>query len=430
MRICHFEDRRTADLGPLTLTRPSSELLCGLNTLGAKQRRYFGKPDVVGHLCRPAVTAAIADGFMPVNDPLWLRGSATVLVNGRWLPPNRPSGRSAPTFAELIQDGPYVAFCQGDVAFAVLDQDHLLPVSPATIDDCLDDWLHTLPLRDVGGQMIRYPWELVDRNANQIIRDFEVVYDPEEAGLHPTGFFHVGPADRLLLDPTAVIEPMVVADTTHGPVVIGPHAHVTAFTRLEGPCTIGAGTHVLGAKIRAGTTLGPNCRIGGEVECSIVHGFTNKYHDGFLGHSYVGEWVNLAAGTTTGDLRNDYQPIAVPLNGVHVPTGLTKVGSFIGDHARTGLNVLLNCGTVVGAFAQILPTGQFAPRAVPSFSRFGPNGLNDEIDVEQLLTTADTVMRRRGKELTPAMEGLYRSLRDGRSEVREAFEGPRLRKSA
>ena len=82
---------------------------------------------------------------------------------------------------------------------------------------------------------------------------------------------------------------------------------MTAFTRLEGPCGIGAHTHLLGAKVRSGTTIGPHCRIGGEVECSVVLGFSNKYHDGFLGHSYLGEWVNLAAGTTTGDLRNDYR---------------------------------------------------------------------------------------------------------------------------
>ena len=98
----------------------------------------------------------------------------------------------------------------------------------------------------------------------------------------------------------------MVADTTGGPVVIDREAVVTAFTRLEGPCYIGPRTQVHGAKIRAGTTLGPDCRIGGEVEASIVQGHSNKYHDGFLGHAYLGEWVNLGAGTQNSDLRNDY----------------------------------------------------------------------------------------------------------------------------
>ena len=168
---------------------------------------------------------------------------------------------------------------------------------------------------------------------------------------------------------------MVVADTTGGPVVIGEGAVVTAFTRLEGPCAIGADTHLLGAKVRGGTTIGPHCRVGGEVECSVVLGYANKYHDGFLGHSYVGEWVNLAAGTSTGDLRCDYRPVRVPVDGAEVSTGRTKVGSVIGDHAKTGLGVLLNCGTALGCFAQVLPTGTLAPRAVPSFHRAGPPGL-------------------------------------------------------
>jgi UDP-N-acetylglucosamine diphosphorylase/glucosamine-1-phosphate N-acetyltransferase len=200
---------------------------------------------------------------------------------------------------------------------------------------------------------------------------------------------------------------MVVADTTKGPVWIGPDAVISAFTRLEGPCVIGAGTQILGAKIRAGTTLGPQCRIGGEVECSIVQGFTNKYHDGFLGHSYVGEWVNLAAGASTGDLRCDYRPISARMNGRIVSTGLTKVGSIIGDHARTGLGVLLNCGTVIGPFAGILPTGELAPREFPAFARYGPEGMSFPSDIEEVLATADVAMRRRGQSVTPELREVY-----------------------
>jgi UDP-N-acetylglucosamine diphosphorylase/glucosamine-1-phosphate N-acetyltransferase len=221
---------------------------------------------------------------------------------------------------------------------------------------------------------------------------------------------------------------MVVADTTDGPVVIGAGAVVRAFTRLEGPCAVGPGTHLLGATVRGGTTLGPHCRVGGEVECSVVQGFSNKAHDGFLGHSYVGEWVNLSAGTTTADLRNDYRPVSVPLNGVPVPTGLTKVGSFVGDHAKTGLGVLLNCGSVIGPFACLLPTGQFAPREVPAFARFGPDALWEEADLEKLLATAGVVMRRRGRGLTPVLEAVYRSLAGDRRPA--AADPERRRKSA
>ena len=398
MRICLFEDRRAADLAPLTLTRPASDLLCGLSSLGDKLARHF-QASVVGHLVRPLLADVIhaRDPSVPVNHPVWLRAAPTVLVNGRWLP---PAGR-AEAFAE-----PFIGLCDGEVAFAALDPRRLSAISPTTIDDCLGDWAQALPTREVGGRMIRRPWDLIELNAEQIVRDFE-----PGAGHIPPGLALVGPAERLSIDPSAKVDPMVVADTTNGPVVIGPGAVVTAFTRLEGPCAVGAGTHLLGANIRAGTTLGPQCRVGGEVECSIIQGFSNKAHDGFLGHSYVGEWVNLAAGTTTSDLRNDYATISIPMDGIEVPTGRMKVGSFVGDHTKTGLNVLLNCGTAIGAFACILPTGQYAPRDVPSFSRVGPSAVKlNTTAPEKLFATADTVMRRRGRELTPALEALYRAL--------------------
>src|SRR5207237_6238312 len=136
---------------------------------------------------------------------------------------------------------------------------------------------------------------------------------------------------------------------------------VQSVTRLEGPCYIGAGTQIAGAKIRAGTTLGPECRVGGEVEASIMQGFANKYHDGFLGHSYVGEWVNLAAGTQTSDLRNDYESVRVYVAGQRRSTGRSKIGSYLGDHTKTALGSLLNTGSAVGAFVNLLPSGTLLP---------------------------------------------------------------------
>ncbi|MFM8274137.1 MAG: putative sugar nucleotidyl transferase [Gemmata sp.] len=404
MRICLYEDRRAADLYPLTLTRPASDLLCGLNTLGEKQARYFGA-DVVGHLCRPALAEWLRarDRRDPVNDPTWLRAAPAVLVNARWLPPRPPAAR------DLFSEGPVVGTVSGEVAFAVLDTRRLQAVSPATVEECLGDWAQSLPSREVGGTVIRRAWELVEHNGPEIAADFEFAADHNATDFHPPGVARVGPPDRLFVHPTARVDPHVVADTTHGPVVIGESAVVTAFTRLEGPCAIGPHTHLHAAQIRRGTSIGPHCRVGGEVEASVVLGYTNKYHDGFLGHSYLGEWVNLAAGTSTADLRYDYGEVRVPVNGAEVPTRQTKVGSVVGDHAKTGLGVLLNCGTALGAFAHVMPTGTLAPREVPSFHRTGPDGMK-ELDVPGLLATADVVMRRRGRAMTLELEALYRAL--------------------
>ena len=141
--------------------------------------------------------------------------------------------------------------------------------------------------------------------------------------------------------------------------------------------TSGPETQLFRANIRGSVSIGPNCRIGGEVEDSIVHGFSNKYHEGFLGHAYVGEWVNLGAITSNSDLRNDYGEVFVPLQGDPVATGQAKVGCFIGDHSRTGIGSMLNTGTAIGVMCNVLPAGVLLPKHVPSFTavlygRVGP----------------------------------------------------------
>jgi UDP-N-acetylglucosamine diphosphorylase/glucosamine-1-phosphate N-acetyltransferase len=299
--------------------------------------------------------------------------------------------------------------------------------------DCLDTWKRTLPQHAAGGRLITYPWDLVNSNAEQLCLDFE-----KQSGAGTPNSSEnvsvVGPTQKLLIDPTARIDPVVVADTTQGPVIIDRGAVVTAFTRLEGPCYIGPFTHVVGAKIRAGTTLGPHCRIGGEVEASIVHGYSNKYHDGFLGHAYVGEWVNLGAGTNNSDLRNDYGEVSVSIHGQPVATGLTKVGCFIGDHTKTGLGTLFNTGTNVGIFCNLLPTGPLAPKYVPSFTNWWTGKLRENGNFAQLLETARTVMQRRGCAVTDAHAALYRHVfeetaLDRRHTYREV-EQRQLRRSA
>jgi hypothetical protein len=191
---------------------------------------------------------------------------------------------------------------------------------------------------------------------------------------------------------------------------------------------------VLGAKLRAGTTLGPQCRVGGEVEASILHGHANKYHDGFLGHSYVGAWVNLGAGTHSSDLRNDYGEITVTVGGLPVRTGQTKVGCFLGDHVKTGLGTLLNTGTSVGAFGNLLPAGRYAPKYVPPFATSWKGALRETITLDQLQTTAQLAMARRGAELTEAHRALYTGLHmataDERRRVFRESEQRQLRRSA
>lgn len=195
--------------------------------------------------------------------------------------------------------------------------------------------------------------------------------------------------------------------------LVAEQAEIQSFTRLEGPCYIGPGTVVMAAKIRA-SSIGPMCRVGGEIEASVIQGFSNKCHDGFLGHSFLGEWVNIGAGTQTSDLRNDYAIANVRIKGRRIVTGLTKVGSFLGDHTKTGLNTLLNTGTVVGAFCQLLPSGTYLPKTIPPFCTTKDGELAEQRDIGLLLETARKVMSRRRRDLSDAQAAVYRWLYEKR----------------
>src|SRR5439155_14336620 len=260
---------------------------------------------------------------MPVNDFSWLRAAPVALINGRWLPP--ATGRE-------ISTGPCIGIVDDEIAYAVVGPEQLADCAADTLELRLEAWKQGLPWRNAGGCLIRRPWDLVEHNAEQLRLDWQ----RRSGSKKPQNLLVVGPADQIFVDPTAEIDPLVVADTTGGPVVVAREVRIDAFTRLEGPCYVGPHSRLLGAKLRGGTTVGPHCRVGGEVEASILHGYSNKYHDGFLGHSYVGEWVNLGAGTHNSDLRNDYGDVSVVVAGQPVATGLAKVGCFIGDHTKTG----------------------------------------------------------------------------------------------
>jgi UDP-N-acetylglucosamine diphosphorylase/glucosamine-1-phosphate N-acetyltransferase len=430
MRVCLFEDRGVLDLEPLSLTRPAFELLCGLTSLAAKQSRYF-PPGSRGLLVRPylADVARLHAAEAPVNDSVWLRAGPTVLVNGRWLPPSIPlpiDDLSAPCVA--VQDD--------EIAYAVVEPRHLADFSPNNLEDCLAVWKATLPRRRSGGRLIRHLWDLVQHNGEQIHADwqnFGPSFAVEANSAARSGLTVVGPREHVVIHPSARLDPLIVADVTNGPVIIDRDAVVTAFTRLEGPCFIGPRTQVHGAKISAGTSLGPDCRIGGEVECSIVQGHSNKHHDGFLGHAYLGEWVNLGAGTQTSDLRNDYGEVSVTVNGRLVGTGLTKVGCFLGDHTKAGLGTLLNTGTNAGVFCNLLP-GRLLPKYIPSFASWWKEVLTDRADLPSLLRTAAVVMGRRRVDCTETHAALYRCLfeqtaAERRRAVRDA-ELRSLRRSA
>jgi UDP-N-acetylglucosamine diphosphorylase/glucosamine-1-phosphate N-acetyltransferase len=195
------------------------------------------------------------------------------------------------------------------------------------------------------------------------------------------------------VEPEATIEPGVCFDASAGPVLVRRGAIVRAFTRLVGPCVIGAGATVLGDRVH-GCAIGDGAVVRGELSETIVLGQANKSHDGFVGHSYLGRWVNLGAGTITSNLKNTYGPVQMwTPNGVR-DTGLLKLGTMFGDHVKTGIGLRLTTGSVVGAGSNVYGS-RMPPKRVPPFS-WGEGDSLGSYRLDKFLETAERAMGRRG----------------------------------
>lgn len=407
MRLCMVEDHFVAGLEPLTLTRTVFDLLLGGTTLGAKIARAFKVgpgPQRRAVVIRPHLAAIHRqrDPHTTVNDPDWMARGPVVVVNGRWVP---PVGFESPG-----DHGGWVGLCDGQPACALVSPEEAVQLDSHNVADWFDQALARHSGTEVGGEWVNRPWDLVAMNAAHVERDFATEGRVNVTNRHLATAALVGPVDRLCVHETARIDPYTVFDTTNGPITIAAGAWVQPFTRVEGPSYVGRDTQLFRANIRGGVTIGPTCRIGGEVEASIVIGHSNKYHEGFLGHAYVGEWVNLGAITSNSDLRNDYGEVLVPLGGDPVPTGMAKVGCFIGDHTRTGMGSMLNTGTAIGVMCNVLPAGPLLPKHVPSFTAVLYGRVAPGFPVEQLFSTARVVMGRRNQVFTETEEQLYLSL--------------------
>ena len=408
MRICVYEDAEYAGLEPLTLTRPAFDLLCGASSLLERQMRRFAASEV-GVLVRPLLVdlCQLAHPEIKVNDDAWLRREPTILVNGRWL-----CGTTL-----TLTGGPEVGVVDDQIAYAVPPDAERIDANLETLPWRLEEWKRTLPRRSAGGSLIAYPWHLVERNGEAIGQDYSDWNTGRERSPLPAGATLIGSAEQVLIDPTARVEPLAVLDATKGPVLIDRGAVVQAFSRLEGPCYVGPDSHILGAKLRGGS-IGPHCRVGGEVEASILHGYANKAHDGFLGHSYVGEWVNLAAGTQVSDLRADYGAISFRVGGRTIDSGVMKAGAYFGDHTKTSINALINTGTISGPFNQFLANGGLLPRVVPAFCRVAHGRLQERTDLREMFDTAAVMMGRRQREWTPEHAEMFLALYERTEETR------------
>jgi UDP-N-acetylglucosamine diphosphorylase / glucose-1-phosphate thymidylyltransferase / UDP-N-acetylgalactosamine diphosphorylase / glucosamine-1-phosphate N-acetyltransferase / galactosamine-1-phosphate N-acetyltransferase len=256
---------------------------------------------------------------------------------------------------------------------------------------------------DIDGIALKGAWDLVTALERLLPADCAEAF---AAG--PDG---VPDASIVLGDPGgiacfgAAVEPGVVFDVRFGGVVLEEGVQVRSGTRLEGPLYVGPGSIVLGGAIRY-SAIGPRCRVHGEMSTSVMLGYSNKSHDGFVGHSVIGQWVNLGAGTITSNLKNTYGEVRLDLDGVKLATGRMNLGTLFGDHAKTAIGTLLSTGAVVGAGANVV--GSPVPRWVPPFA-WGADR-DERLDAEGFVRVARRIMPRREVAVDVSIETSLRAM--------------------
>lgn len=390
MNIALFEDAGYLNLLPLTWLRATFELRCGMDRLLDKVRTHAG-PHVarvwVREVLRPVVEERIElDPADPAADWCLLNGRA--LLTERLTPP--PVGVAWQSNGCIVAAGVRPAdleeltlemfFDEGALRTWFEDQDYRLLPAPESV------------------RLVSYPWQLPLENSEELKRQCRA------GGIHEGRVYpgaHLLNPEQIHIAAGARIKPGVVLDAEEGPIHIDRDAEIQPNAVLVGPCYVGPKCLVRpGAVLREGTSLGPVCKVGGEVEASIFHGYANKQHDGFLGHSYVAEWVNLGADTVTSDLKNTYGAIRVYLNGVGVESGQHFVGATIGDHSKTGIGTILPTGCVVGVASNVF-TSSAVPKFVPSFAWLTEAGMTN-YRLEKAIHIARIVMARRDVYLSDA----------------------------
>jgi UDP-N-acetylglucosamine diphosphorylase / glucose-1-phosphate thymidylyltransferase / UDP-N-acetylgalactosamine diphosphorylase / glucosamine-1-phosphate N-acetyltransferase / galactosamine-1-phosphate N-acetyltransferase len=402
MRLVVFDRpaEKRINFYPLALSRPIFELRCGMTSLLDKLLAKFAAKDAACFVPPYLAEVYRAQSGRAVNDARTLSGDDLLLIDGRVKAAELNLTATGPSQVGLDADG--------DVLYVRLAKADLGKVKTDSLENLLESAKAALPHATESVAAWNYTWDLVLANPAQLTVDIQAAGRSGVEGTIEEPKAIRGSLKDVYVAPGVKIHPMVVIDAEHGPVYLDEGVEVHPFTRIEGPCYVGKKSMLLGCKCREGNSIGPMCRLGGEVEESIVHGYSNKYHDGFLGHAYVGEWVNLGAMTTNSDLKNDYSNVSVVLDGRRpISTGSTKVGSLIGDHTKTSIGTLMNTGAYVGAMCLIATNGKLLPKYMPCFSWFVEGAVTKGFGKKKVYETAKIAMSRRKRQWTEAEEQMW-----------------------
>ncbi|HJP60871.1 MAG TPA: putative sugar nucleotidyl transferase [Gemmatimonadaceae bacterium] len=376
-----YDDSRARQFEPFSLTRPVSELRAGTSLIRHRWERATGLRSA-GFISGDHLIHFEEGDAPPSAAPKSEIPAGAVIVNSRCV-----------VSLDLKIDHFDLLMCEG-VACAVRLA-RALPVSQFANGNVDIGSIQTsLGGRKVGGRWLTEVWDLIGTLDAQLKEDIPLRGKSLEAAAR-TSATSLGD-HPIFIEEGARIDPQVVLDASAGPILIRSSAHIAPFTHLIGPMYVGRDTEVIGDRI-SGSSIGDHCKVRGEFSASVMLGHSNKGHAGFVGHSYLGRWVNIGALTTTSNLKNTYGPVQLWTPTGMRSTGQQFLGTLFGDHAKTGIGTMLSTGTVVGAGANLFET-EMPPKVVPPFA-WGSVEPYETYDVTKFLAVAERVMSRRHVEL-------------------------------
>ena len=394
MNLYVFEDQRFSDFFPISSTRAVFDIRFGQSTFLERIIKIFPEH---------SVSLIVRDEFKELVS----ERHTNIAVNpdnieeGLWISSSVIWTRES---VELLSDK--------DTAF--MKDDKLVAANLSSSDAArwisnggpLKTELESVKFKNIEVYQCNYLWDII-KFINQSISDDASELKPVDRLDYPhTNLIN---PDKIFIN-NAKVMPGALINAEKGPVIIDNNAVIYGQTYIEGPAFIGTDTVIKPLTKIVGSVIGKKCKIGGEVESSVIQGYSNKVHDGHLGDSFLGEWVNLGAGTSNSNLKNNYSSVKISLNENLIDTNSLHIGCFIGDHVKTGIGTLINTGTIIGV-ASMISTYGFPPVNLPPFSWYF-NRKKERMDFDKFVSTAQKSKSRRNKNFTTAEKKLYKKISD------------------
>ena len=392
-KIYVYENHKVLNLEPIVLTRPAFNLRCGAFTFLERIQKSF--PDAEIELIVRDELKTITQELYPeltvnpkqVEEGLWILG------NVLWLKDD----------IEKISKKDYQFYYNdGVLTAAYLRKD--IGNNWLKMGGPLKDKILACPtICEIESKVIIYLWDVVNLISEAIQIDKEHFPSINLKNKSLDGI-HLINENNIYVKSPELINPGVVLDASDGPVIIADNVKINSFSLLQGPLFIGENSVVQPHSFIRGSVIGPVCKIGGEISSTIIQGWSNKGHYGFLGNAYIGQWVNFGAGTTNSNLKNNYTTVNVTVNDSVVKTDELFIGLFAGDYTTFAIGTTLNTGTNIGPGCNIVTNG-FPPKRIKPFTWF-LNGKQMKTNETKFFNSAEAMQNRRGKSLSEAEKDL------------------------